>query len=57
VTGYELDRLELGHGAALCADAENTRTMWRDTWWAWLCAQPHNPADVDPPHWTPWGPM
>ena len=57
MTGYELDRLELGHGAALCASAENTRTMWREGWWQWLCSQPYNPADVDPPHSTPWGPM
>ena len=27
------------------------------TGWRWLCSQPYNPADVDPPHSTPWGPM
>ena len=60
MTGFELDRIELGYPAAVCAAVENTATMWRTGWWESLCRYATDPACPMPPwhepaHVSPWG--
>lgn len=60
---HELDRIELGVPAAICADVENTHTRWGGAdhvrqlgRYATDPACPQ-PAAADQQHVNPWGPM